>query len=170
MIALLSAPIVINGVTLSAHPDFVPKEGCGCGADRAAFDYVPDTFWFGMVKFKPPCCIHDDRYEKGGTEEDKIAADREFLNNCLDSAEAVQAWHYPTAWGRHRAMTYYDMVMRAGAKSFNYHKGDGDGNNVVKDSDSDRVVVQRGSRNRARNKRSRDDKYRIRRPEPERGV
>ena len=115
-----SAIHTINGVEYSAHPEYLPKEGCGCGADRAAFDYVPDTFWFGAVSFKVACCIHDDRYGRGGTEEDKIESDRELLDNLLESAE-VKKWYVPTWLARHQAMNYYDAVMRAGAKSFNYH-------------------------------------------------
>lgn len=116
-----SSTHIINGVEYSAHPDYLPKDGCGCGADRAAFDYVPDTFWFGAVDWRPACCIHDDRYERGGSEADKVAADREFLDNLLWIADSPSVkWYVPTWWARHRAMTYYDAVIRAGAKSFNY--------------------------------------------------
>ena len=107
---------------LSHHPDYAPKDGCGCGADRAAFDYVPDSFWFGSVSFKAACCIHDDRYDRGGSEADKIKADRELLMNLIVIADdTMEKWYIPTALIRRRAMTYYDAVMRAGKKSFNYH-------------------------------------------------
>ena len=133
---------------LSKHPDFHNwfytqnhKETCGCGADNATFDYVPDTF-FGL-SVALACCIHDHRYEIGGTEEDKLQADRELLANCLTIVEHYDsqpidcsdlpwykcAWRktkkavYPTWWSRHRAMTYYDAVMRKGDDSFNYHLG-----------------------------------------------
>lgn len=165
-----SATHIINGVTYSAHPEYQPKEGCGCGRAGAKIDLVPDSFFFGMVSFKVSCCIHDDRYERGGTEEDKIAADREFLDNLLSAVEAVKKWYFPTLWGQHRATNYYAAVMASGNKSFNYHKGENDGSNVVEDSDADRVVVQRGSRNRTRNKRSRDDQYRVQRSKSKRGV
>lgn len=106
---------------LSHHADYAPKDGCGCGRYDAAIDMVPDSFWFGTVNWKPACCIHDDRYERGGSEADKVEADREFLDNLLWIADSSRGkWYVPTWWARHRAMTYYDAVIRAGAKSFNY--------------------------------------------------
>lgn len=107
---------------LSHHSDYKPSPNCGCGSDKALFDYVPDTFWFGSVKFKPACCIHDDRYGRGGAEEDKIFADRELLDNLIKIVDDTsKKWYIPTWLARHQAMNYYDAVMRAGNKSFNFH-------------------------------------------------
>lgn len=103
---------------LSHHKDYMPKKGCTCGAENAKFDFVPDTI-FG-VSIISACCIHDDRYIRGGTRADKEIADREFLDNMLEIIDNVKKWYYPTMWARHRAVTYYDGVVRGGDSSFNF--------------------------------------------------
>ena len=103
---------------LSHHIDYTPKDKCSCGAENARFDYVPDTI-FGL-SIKMACCIHDDRYERGGTKDDKYKADNEFLSNMLSIINSYEKWFYPHWLARHRAMTYYDAVVRYGAGSFNY--------------------------------------------------
>lgn len=105
-------------MTLSHHPDYKPKEGCSCGAEDALFDFIPDTI-FG-ISIKKSCCIHDDRYTRGGDAVDKMSADREFLSNMLSEIEEGVKWYTPTFWARRRAMTYYEGVVRAGNSSFNF--------------------------------------------------
>ena len=103
---------------LSHHIDYKPKDKCSCGAENARFDYVPDTI-FGL-SIKMACCIHDDRYSRGGNESDRRKADEEFLYNLLTIIHSFDKWYYPHWLARHRAMTYYDAVVRYGAGSFNY--------------------------------------------------
>ena len=103
---------------LSHHIDYIPKDKCSCGAENARFDYVPDTI-FGL-SIKMACCIHDDRYSRGGNESDRGDADEEFLHNLLTIIHSFDKWYYPHWLARHRAMTYYDAVVRYGAGSFNY--------------------------------------------------
>ena len=103
---------------LSHHIHYKKKDGCSCGAEDALFDFVPDTI-FGL-SIRRACCIHDDRYERGGVEQDRTFADREFLENMLTIIGNYKKWYYPHWFARHRAMTYFDAVRRYGGKSFNY--------------------------------------------------
>ena len=104
--------------TLSHHIAYKPKEGCSCGAEDAMFDFVPDTI-FGL-SIKRACCIHDDRYSRGGTQIDKQLADDEFLNNMLVIINSHKRWWYPHFLASHRAMTYYHAVRKHGNSSFNF--------------------------------------------------
>ena len=106
---------------LSFHPDYTEwsiGRKCSCGAENARFDFVPDTIY--GLSIKVACCIHDHRYEIGGTEQDKINADLEFLQNILTIIGKHKKWYYPTFLARRRAMTYYEAVVRAGNSSFNW--------------------------------------------------
>ena len=103
---------------LSHHIDYKPKDKCSCGAEDARFDYVPDTI-FGL-SIKMACCIHDDRYSRGGREADRILADMEFLSNMLTIINSHKKWYYTHWLARKRTMIYYDAVVRYGAGSFNY--------------------------------------------------
>ena len=103
---------------LKHHPNYIQKEGCSCGAENAMFDFVPDTI-FGL-SIVGACCRHDFRYQLGGTEYDKLLADREFLYNMLDIIRENDKWYYPTFLARHRAITYYHAVRKHGNSSFNF--------------------------------------------------
>lgn len=103
---------------LSHHPDYKPKDKCSCGAENAKFDFIPDTIY--GLSIREACCIHDDRYERGGDFSDKANADNEFLSNMLWIINNNSKWYYPTWLARRRAMTYYDAVVRFGDSSFNW--------------------------------------------------
>lgn len=106
-------------MSLSHHPDYKPKADCnGCGTGWNA-GLIPDTIY--GLNITPACCIHDDRYERGGDASDKEMADREFLSNMLSIIDNYKKWYYPHWLARRRAMTYYDAVVRAGTDAFNYH-------------------------------------------------
>lgn len=161
---------------LSHHPDFITwakdNKKCSCGAEKAWFDFIPDWILL-VVHIVLACCIHDHRYVIGGSEADKIEADRELMNNILTIVEDYGDEHrfFPSTLARYRAVTYYNGVILGGKKSFKFREKEvEDGSDVIKDSDVDRVVVQRGSRYRAGNKRSGNREHRVRRYESERGV
>ena len=88
----------------------------GCGAEKARFDFVPDTIY--GVDIKPACRLHDYAYKVGKTIEDKQHADREFLNNMLRLIEANKNWYYPTMLARRRALKYYEAVVAFGGVAF----------------------------------------------------
>ena len=101
---------------LSHREGYEPKKSCnGCGSGWNA-KVVPDTIYF--LNITPICCRHDDRYEHGVTEEDKEIGDEEFLDNLLLAVESAGKWWYPTKLARHRAMTYYSMVVDHGDGAF----------------------------------------------------
>ena len=90
-----------------------------CGSDGALFDLVPDNFV--GVDIKRCCQVHDYLYAIGGTEQDKIKADKMFYTNLFrtvmnDSsliARSTNLW---------LAKVYYKAVRDFGSGSFNYHK------------------------------------------------
>lgn len=121
-----------SGAILKVHPDYTPKaecDGCGSGWNEPL---VPDNIY--GLDIKPACCPHDFRYELGGTQEDKDIGDLELLENILEIINTYTVakqvgWLnktkcalYPHWMARHRAMTYYDVVVRAGGSSFNFKK------------------------------------------------
>jgi len=112
-------------MNLSHHPDYKPKDNCSCGAENARFDFIPDTIY--GISIKKSCCIHDDRFERGGNEEDFEQANREFLINMLEEIEEGIVWWKPTFLARRRAIDYYEGVVRCGRSSFNFHEGEPDG-------------------------------------------
>lgn len=121
-----------SGVILSVHPDYTPKaecDGCGSGWNKKL---VPDTIY--GLSIKEACCPHDHRYGVGGTQEDKDIADFELLENTLEiinnytiakqvgRLDKLKCAVYPHLLARHRAITYYDAVVRAGGSSFNFRE------------------------------------------------
>ena len=121
-----------SGITLSVQPLYTPKaecDGCGSGWNEKL---VPDTIY--GLSIKEACCPHDHRYGIGGTQEDKDIADLELLENTLEiinnytianqvgRLDKLKCAVYPHWLARHRAMTYYDAVVRAGGSSFNFRE------------------------------------------------
>lgn len=116
-------PIEILKKELSAPDGFwdsweEKKKDCnGCGSGWNA-KLVPDTIY--RLNIRIVCCIHDRRYEIGGTEQDRINADLEFLVNLIRTINSHRGIFYMHFLARKRALTYYDIVERAGDDAFNY--------------------------------------------------
>lgn len=108
---------------LSHHPYYTPKDNCSCGAENALFDFIPDTIY--SISIRKSCCIHDDRFERGGDVVDFNNANLEFLQNMLIELKAGEKWWTPMFLARRRAMTYYEGVVRCGKESFNFHETEG---------------------------------------------
>lgn len=97
-------------------PNGYLKSGCnGCGTGWSE-KLVPDTIYF--MSIEEACCVHDYMYAVGSTQADKEAADHTFLDNMLVLIANNHSWYYPTMLARHRAITYFDAVCRAGDKAF----------------------------------------------------
>lgn len=108
---------MINNIKLSNDFEMpLDYKSNGCGADKARFDFVPDTI-YGVYIFEA-CRIHDWAYKVGKTIEDKQHADREFLNNLLRIIESVDKWYYPTMLARRRALKYYEAVVAFGGVAY----------------------------------------------------
>lgn len=89
--------------------------GCGSGWNTKL---VPDHIYGLLISIV--CCIHDRRYFYGGTEEDKIKSDKEFLNNILIIIGLCDKWYYPKILAKIRAYTYYGFVKYMGKSAFKY--------------------------------------------------
>jgi len=86
---------------MKTHPDPPPAEfkDSGCGPGNFWTKLAPDL-WFA------PCCRqHDWDYFVGGTECDRVIADK-YLRNC---ALARAPW-----WGKPLALLYHQAVKRFG--------------------------------------------------------
>ncbi len=87
----------------------------------------PDTIYLvsianGDNTYPPlPADLHDYRYWSGGTEADRLAADREFMEFMFDIIEE-RHWRWMRPLARRRALTYYDAVRAIGDKFFNYRE------------------------------------------------
>lgn len=87
----------------------------GCGAANSKFDFVPDTIY--GLSVREACYRHDYAYYIGRSEEDRLAADRQFLNNLLTIIE-LNSNFIMRPLRRRRALKYYEAVREMGAKAF----------------------------------------------------
>lgn len=99
-----------------APQDVVSGIAGGCGPGGTGDYLVPDTLWFMSVK--PACSIHDWMYHFGETVEDKILADRVFLNNMVRMIKSKRSWGILENLRLRRARTYYLAVKYGGGPSF----------------------------------------------------
>jgi hypothetical protein len=83
----------------------------GCGGKGGWID--PPEFIF-----HEDCNNHDLAYDRGFTEHDREAADKEFLRNMLLSVSKAP-W-YSRPFFQAQAYIYYRAVRMFGAKHFNY--------------------------------------------------
>lgn len=84
------------------------EENCdGCGT-RWFAKIVPDTIY--LLDITKVCCIHDYRFNIGGTIEDFKFANEEFKDNLKSVINNVNRWWYPTKLALNRAEIYYKAV------------------------------------------------------------
>lgn len=118
----------MNEVILSAPLEYIvlspegKRDICnGCGAKGGL--PIPDSLL--LLDISEACNIHDYRYWAGGTEEDKIFADREFLDNILTIIRQVEFLDALDDIREIEAHAYYLAVKLWGDSSFvfeNYKK------------------------------------------------
>ena len=101
------------------YPGSAASISGGCGSDGALFDLVPDNF-IG-VDILECCRIHDFLYTVGGSEEDKIKADRMFRTNLIRSVFNDSNLIFRST-NLALARLYYKAVCEFGHSSFNYRK------------------------------------------------
>lgn len=93
------------------------SNGCGC-----------ESGW--LKWFRPPysqlfyaaCCVHDDDYDRGGTEYDRECADYGLHQRMLAVIERGQYGRIKTLWLRMWAWLYLRSVRAFGSEYFNYHQ------------------------------------------------
>jgi len=112
----------------------IPKNGCGAGWSAIL---IPDK-WLGL-DFTISCGIHDEMYYLGETFEDKVIADRVFLNNMLRVVNTRPLCLQP--FGRVLARQYYDKVVKYGGSAY------WDGKNKPEEMRYVKMVGAKGSLN-----------------------
>jgi len=101
-----------KGIDYKTLEGYKPKQECnGCGSAGNS-GFVPDTIYFKSIKFI--CCIHDDGYTRGESQEHE---DNKFLINLIRFINS-QPWYYPKFLARRRALKYYEAVNAFGSSSF----------------------------------------------------
>lgn len=89
--------------------------GCGTGLNQYL---VPDTVY--GLNIRIVCCVHDDDYDVGGTEEDRKLFDENLHDNIEIIIDCFDKWYYPTKMAKVRADTFRLFVRKFGDSSFNY--------------------------------------------------
>lgn len=113
----------VKKVELYAPPDYwrlspeQKKAFCnGCGPKSLFVDLVPDHPL--GEDFSEPCNIHDYMYAMGKTHDDKVVADRVFLNNMTRVIDASANTIDDMVFGRFVADIYYQAVHTFGGLAF----------------------------------------------------
>lgn len=91
----------------------------GCGCERGVLRYVRPPY---ARLFYAACCVHDDDYDRGGGERERLAADRLLFGNMVRVAWRVGGSPWRVAWLVAVALGYYAAVRVAGRWSFNYRE------------------------------------------------
>lgn len=100
----------------------------GCGPGGIGDWFVPDTIW--GLNIKSACSIHDWMYHFGETLEDKVRADRVFLNNMVRLVFANTRNRILRKLRLRRTVVYYEAVKRYGGPAFWDGKDDPNGGRV----------------------------------------
>lgn len=105
----------LSGAELLADLDAVVRDCNGIGAD-----WMPDGMTILCTKLNPvmevPAAIHDRRYILNV---DRLAADTEFLSNCMTVIEHDYAWWNPMRYiMRRRAARYYSYLRTFGGRAW----------------------------------------------------
>nr|DAX56536.1 MAG TPA: Group XII secretory phospholipase A2 precursor (PLA2G12) [Caudoviricetes sp.] len=90
----------------------------GCGCQSGAFRWFKPPY---AKLFYAACCIHDDDYDRGGSESDRKAADVRLFRNCYRKIAQPCTSPTKTLWLVLMALCYYWGVRLLGHHHFNYH-------------------------------------------------
>jgi hypothetical protein len=88
--------------------------GCGTGGWKNTL--VPETLW--GLSVTEACNIHDWMYLVGKTNDDKVTADRVFLNNMTRIINANRSCWVIRILRLRRAKLYYEAVKYFGGPAF----------------------------------------------------
>lgn len=89
----------------------------GCGCERGVLKYVKPPY---AKKFLAACMVHDDDYDKGGTDADRKEADRDLFVNMEKLTMRNSNNPYSIVWFTLIALLYYMSVRLFGRYYFNY--------------------------------------------------
>ena len=91
----------------------------GCGCQTGIFKWLKPPY---AEKFKLPCILHDNDYDKGGDEEDRRIADIMLYWRILKVANKTSEYPLESTWFALIAFLYYISVRIFGRFYFNYIK------------------------------------------------
>ena len=91
----------------------------GCGCERGLLRYVKPPY---ARKDYVACVIHDDAYERGGTEAERKSADIALFNNMQKISRTATDKPVTLAWFTLIALLYYVSIRIFGRFYFTYHK------------------------------------------------
>lgn len=93
----------------------------GCGCETGVLKWFRPPY---ARTFYVPCCMHDDAYDEGGTEAERMVADKVFFIRMVrllfKKRWELAPWRY--AWLVFIAYIYYISVRVFGRFYFNYTK------------------------------------------------
>lgn len=89
----------------------------GCGCERGVLKYIKPPY---ARRYYVPCVLHDNAYDKGGTEHDRKAADLNLFANMRKVAAKHSHNPYNLTWHTLIALLYYTSIRIFGRFYFNY--------------------------------------------------
>ena len=91
----------------------------GCGCERGLLRYVKPPY---ARKYYVAYVVHDDAYERGGTEAERKRADIELFSNMQKVSRTATDKPVTLAWFTLIALLYYVSIRIFGRFYFSYHK------------------------------------------------
>lgn len=89
-----------------------------CGRSGSWMEPILHFFGFDLI-FGANCKQHDDDYDKGGSEHDRLRYDLIFLYGMLSRASKEPKWK--SLFYCQVALIFYFLARNFGKKSFNYY-------------------------------------------------
>lgn len=89
----------------------------GCGCQTGIFRWFTPPY---SRLFYAACCIHDDDYDRGGSERDRKAADLRLFVNCFKKIAKSGFAPAKAMWVTCIALCYYWSVRLLGGNYFKY--------------------------------------------------
>lgn len=89
----------------------------GCGCQSGIFRWFTPPY-AGL--FYAACCIHDDDYDRGGSERDRKVADLRLFVNCFRKIAKSGFAPAKAMWCALVALCYYWSVRLLGSNYFKY--------------------------------------------------
>jgi len=97
-------------------PEAKAEIASGCGPGDIGDYFVPDKIW--GVNVNPCCNIHDYMYYIGETEDDRVVADRVFLNNMVRIVVGKTRSRWLLKLRLRTVRIYYSAVREFGGPAF----------------------------------------------------
>lgn len=89
----------------------------GCGCSKGVLKYIKPPY---AEKYYTACELHDNAYDKGGTEADRKEADRNLFVNMEKLTIRKSKNPYSIVWFTLIALLYYMSIRLFGSFFFNY--------------------------------------------------